>query len=84
MAYHWFGYNRTGDPTLPSSYYRVYATPTCTSGCEICAIYLDDDSVGNPGPIPAEVKNYINDSLVTQVPQPSGGSNKRFVYLKSC
>lgn len=78
----WYAYNGIGDPMLPGSYYRTNATLNCfTGGCRICAIYLDD-TASIPSSIGA-VLNYIANSHVTLVSQPSDGF-MRFVYVKNC
>ncbi len=81
MAKNWFAYDGRGNPNLPASYARANVEPNCTGGCNICAIYLNDESLGNPGSL-AEVQDYISNALITQVPQPTGG--QPFVTLRNC
>ncbi|WP_316747214.1 hypothetical protein [Pedobacter gandavensis] len=82
MAKNWFAYDGVGNPNLPASYTRMTLAPNCTSGVNICAIYLNDESLGNPGSL-ADVQDYISNALATLIPQPQDGATKRFVYLKS-
>jgi len=61
--------------------------PTCTTGSNICAIYLYHPSavgpVIAPSPLSANVQQYITDGLGSGVPQPEDPLlAKRYVYLK--
>lgn len=82
MANHWFAYDGVGNPNSPNSYTRMTVAPTCTSGVDICAVYLDDNSLGNPSTL-GPVLNYISNAQATLIPQPQDGVIKRYVYLKS-
>jgi len=77
----WYAYLGTGDPTLAANYRLSSAKPSCTTGEEIGSIFLNQATA-----IPTTfdgVSNYIANSLVTQIPQPTGVGVKAFVYLRA-
>lgn len=79
----WYGYSGWGDPFLATNYRLIHIKPTCTVGEEICAIYLNSNTVipgqfnGSDGMV-----TYIAHALITQSPQPTGIGVKAFVYLR--
>ena len=76
----WYAYTGIGDPTVASSYRLTSIKPSCLTGEEICAIYLNQSAA-----IPSTfdgVTTYIANALATQSPQPSGLLVKPFVYLR--
>ncbi|NQX37622.1 hypothetical protein SAMN05421820_103384 [Pedobacter steynii] len=77
----WYAYSGNGDPFLSPNYRATTVKPICTTGEEICAIYLSDNDE-----IPAQfdgMTTYIANALVTLVPQPTGVGVRRFVYLRA-
>lgn len=81
MANHWFAYDGVGNPYVPASYLRTNIAPNCDGGCKICAVYLDDNSLGNPSTL-GPVLTYIANALITQVAQPA--IPPIFTTLRSC
>lgn len=79
MALHWFVYIGP-NPFTPGSYTRMSVDSTCTDGCYVCAVFLDDNSLGNPSslsPILGEIANAIG----TQSQRSSGTAR---VVMTSC
>lgn len=76
----WYAYNGVGDPFIPASYVRMTQSPSCTGSCQICAVFLTDNTVIPATPFSANRIEYISDALGTQTPQPTSGPT--FVLLK--
>lgn len=84
MANSWYAYDGLGDPYNVSSYRRVTVKPTCTSGVDICSVYLLGETSTTPlSPFTTAILNYITAALATQVPQPHDGPTlKPYVYSR--
>lgn len=78
--WHWYVYI-TGNPLLPESYYWVDATPLCSSGKSICAIYTRG-KYEQPELFTQELKMHIANALVSGQPQPTGAESP-VVLLKN-
>ena len=77
----WYTYTG-GNALEPSSHFRSSTKPSCLTGPSICAIYAPSCDI-SPSPFSQNMQNYISNALTTQVPQPSGVGNKKYVYLKA-
>jgi len=85
----WYAYLGHGDPTFSGNYAITFVKPNCTTGEEVCAIYLNQNTAIPQGFDPLDPNNpfppmiqYIADALATQVPQPNFPFEKPFVYLR--
>ncbi|SDL83652.1 hypothetical protein SAMN05421820_102270 [Pedobacter steynii] len=78
----WYGYDQVGDPSLPSSYRKLSVTPTCITGCMICAICIPETTTIPSNPFDSNMLQYIADALATCSPQPPP-PEKIFVYMRS-
>lgn len=76
----WYVYNGVGDPIIPASYVRASMSPSCTTGGEICAIYLVDNITIPTTAFSANRLQYISDGLLTSAPQPPTGT--KFLFLR--
>lgn len=82
MARYWYAYDQIGNPYISSSYRRQTTTPGCLNGPVICAIYAEAGRV-NPGPLSANILQYIANGLANNVAEPSTpAGNKFYIYLK--
>lgn len=70
MPFKWWWKNYGGDPDNPAHYSDVGSTPpSCPGSCKVCAIYAEDDGLGNPV-IDAQLQAQITAALKTCVDQP--------------
>ncbi|WP_316843055.1 hypothetical protein, partial [Pedobacter gandavensis] len=78
----WFGY-MGGDIFTPGSYVLLgNGEPTgCTSGCIVCAIFLNDNN-SIPTSIPGSVRAYLANAVAFKVNQPVGFPT--YVRMKNC
>ena len=91
MAKHWYSYLGPNNPTVTQAtavsnyfYTGLYGTQisaACLAGPRTCVIYATGDEASAPGPLSANIKQYIANSLLTSTAQPTTGP-KRYVYAK--
>ncbi|MBB6270420.1 hypothetical protein HDF26_000847 [Pedobacter cryoconitis] len=85
MARSWYAFIG-GNPIEITNYYKATVKHSCLCGDQICAIYAVDAGANNlhpPFPLSDNMKQYIQNALITGQIQPEIPYNTRkYVYLK--
>lgn len=82
MAYNYFAYTGVGDPLIATSYTRMFSpnVPSCTDGCFVCAIRIDDNSFITPDNV-NEIIFILGNAIGTGTQQSDGDAK---VLMKDC
>lgn len=81
----WYAYMGGPDADYKDvgNYFKLTVKPNCLCGVEICAIYVPDNGHQPAHPLSSNIKNYINQALLTTQMQPEKPyCAKKYIYLR--